>query len=230
MYRIGKYNADDRMWDLVSDHYGVLLVMSRFGIALGFGDKTVGEVCRDSGVDTATFLAVVNMFLAGADAPAPDPREISVEALVGYLRRSHDYFLGFRLPAIRRKLIEAIDCSRSDVAFAVIRFFDEYVAEVHRHMEYEERRVFPYVEALLAGNRPENYSIDVFRRHHDQVETKLSELKQILIRYVPSGSTNELNSVLFDIFSCAQDLASHNAVEDYLFVPAIKRCEEGGIR
>ena len=45
MYRIGRYNSDDRMCDLVCDRYPVLLIMSRFGIALGFGDKTIGEVC-----------------------------------------------------------------------------------------------------------------------------------------------------------------------------------------
>ena len=126
--------------------------MSRFGIALGFGDKTIGEVCRDSGVDTGTFLTVVNTHI---DGEAPDPGAVSIGALVGYLRNSHDYFLDFRLPGIRRKLIEAIDCSRNDVAFAILRFFDEYVAEVHKHMDYEEHKVFPYVEALLAGERPE---------------------------------------------------------------------------
>ena len=221
MYRIGRYDADDRMCDLVCDRYPVLLVMCRFGIALGFGDKTIGEVCRDSGVDTGTFLTVVNTHI---DGEAPDPGAVSVGALVGYLRNSHDYFLDFRLPGIRRKLIEAIDCSRNDVAFAILRFFDEYVAEVHKHMDYEERKVFPYVEALL----PEGYSIDVFRRHHDQVEAKLAELKRIIIRYYPSGSTNELNGVLFDIFTCERDLASHNDIEDRLFIPAIKRLEEAG--
>ena len=154
------------MCDLVCDRYPVLLIMSRFGIALGFGDKTIGEVCLDSGVDTATFLAVVNMH---SDDKAPDPETISVAALVGYLRNSHVYFLDFRLPAIRRKLIEAIDCSHNDVAFAILRFFDEYVAEVHKHMDYEEQKVFPYVEGLLRGEHPEGYSIDIFRRHHDQV-------------------------------------------------------------
>ncbi|WP_346987400.1 hemerythrin domain-containing protein [Alistipes onderdonkii] len=223
MYRIGRYNSDDRMCDLVCDRYPVLLIMSRFGIALGFGDKTIGEVCLDSGVDTATFLAVVNMHV---DDKAPDPETISVAALVSYLRNSHNYFLDFRLPAIRRKLIEAIDCSHNDVAFAILRFFDEYVAEVHKHMDYEEQKVFPYVEGLLRGEHPEGYSIDIFRRHHDQVEAKLAELKRIIIRYYPSGSTNELNGVLFDIFTCERDLASHNDIEDRLFIPAIKRLEE----
>ena len=73
MYRIGRYDADDRMCDLVCDRYPVLLVMSRFGIALGFGDKTIAEVCAESRVDAATFLAVVNMLMNfgnGASWPA----------------------------------------------------------------------------------------------------------------------------------------------------------------
>ena len=211
------------MCDLVCDRYPVLLIMSRFGIALGFGDKTIGEVCLDSGVDTATFLAVVNMH---SDDKAPDPETISVAALVGYLRNSHVYFLDFRLPGIRRKLIEAIDCSRNDVAFAILRFFDEYVAEVQRHMTYEEQTVFPYVESLLSGEKNAAYSIDIFRRQHDQVEAKLRELKNIIIKYYPEKENNNLlNAVLFDIFNCEQDLATHCQVEDYMFVPAVAQIE-----
>ena len=92
-------------------------------------------------------------------------------------------------------------------------------------MRYEERTVFPYVTALLNGVHPGEYSIAVFRKRHDQVEAKLTELKNILIKYYPATSSNELNSVLFDIFTCEQDLASHNYIEDYLFVPAIQELE-----
>ena len=225
MYKNGGYAGDDRMCDLVCDRYAVLQVMSRFGIALGFGDKTIAEVCAENKVDTATFLAVVNMLMNFGNG-AELAGEVSVRSLTDYLHNSHSYFLDFRLPAIRRKLIEAIDCSHNDVAFAILRFFDEYVAEVHKHMDYEEQKVFPYVEGLLRGEHPEGYSIDIFRRHHDQVEAKLAELKRIIIRYYPSGSTNELNGVLFDIFTCERDLASHNDIEDRLFIPAIKRLEE----
>ena len=52
MYKLGAYNQNNRMSDLVCDNYPVLLVMSRFGIALGFGDKSIGEVCRENGVHT----------------------------------------------------------------------------------------------------------------------------------------------------------------------------------
>ncbi len=210
------------MCDLVCDQYPVLQVMSRFGIALGFGDKTIAEVCTASGVDTATFLAVVNLLMNHADGNSL-ASEVSVRSLTDYLHNSHDYFLGFRLPAIRRKLIEAVDCSQSDVAFAILRYFDEYVAEVDKHMDYEEKNVFPYVEALLAGEKGSQYSMEVFRRHHDQIEERLRELKNIIIKYYPTGSTNELNGVLFDIFTCEQELASHNAVENEIFIPAVEQ-------
>lgn len=210
------------MCDLVCDYYSVLQVMSRFGIALGFGDKSIAEVCETHQVDTSTFLAVVNLLLNEADGISL-VNEVSVRALTDYLHNSHAYFLDFRLPAIRRKLIEAVDCSRSDVAFAILRFFDEYAAEVDRHMTYEEKVVFPYVNALLAGESSSEYSIETFRRNHDQIESRLRELKNIIIKYYPASSTNELNGVLFDIFTCEQELASHSAVENDIFIPAVER-------
>ena len=221
------FSSDERMCDLVCGRYPVLQVMSRFGIALGFGDKTVAEVCAENKVDTATFLAVVNLSVNGSGSESTADG-VSVRSLLDYLHNSHGYFLDFRLPAIRRKLIEAVDCSLSDVSFAIMRYFDEYAAEVDRHMTYEEKSVFPYVEGLLAGKKQADYSIDIFRRHHDRVEERLRELKNILIKYYPSGGTNELNGVLYDIFTCEEELTSHNAVENELFIPAVERLAADG--
>ena len=224
MYKLGAYNQNNRMSDLVCDNYPVLLVMSRFGIALGFGDKSIGEVCRENGVHTETFLAVVNLLLDEGDVD-DYKNVISAGALLEYLHNSHDYFLNFRLPAIRCNLLNAIDGREKDISIAILRFFDEYVAEVQKHMRYEESTVFPYVNSLLAGVKPDMYNIAIFRKRHDQVEAKLTELKNILIKYNPASSSNELNSVLFDIFTCEQDLASHNYIEDYLFIPVIQTLE-----
>ncbi|HNY24352.1 MAG TPA: hemerythrin domain-containing protein, partial [Bacteroidales bacterium] len=70
-----------------------------------------------------------------------------------------------------------------------------------------------------------SYQIKAFCIQHDQVETRLSELKNIIIKYYPSGNTNEWNGVLFDLFSCSSDLASHNYIEDNLLVPVISQLE-----
>ena len=95
-------------------------------------------------------------------------------------------FSGFQLPTIRRKLIKAIDfSSQNEVSFLILQFFDDYVGEVRKHMEYENEKVFTYVRGLLNGERSAQYNIGVFARHHDQVNAKLTELKNIIIKYYP---------------------------------------------
>ncbi|WP_459187783.1 hemerythrin domain-containing protein [Parabacteroides sp. APC149_11_2_Y6] len=227
MYKIEKYKETDKMSDLIGENYPMVLVMSRFGIALGFGEKNIGEVCRLNGVDTHTFLTVVNFLTGDSMVPVSEiDKGLSVESLITYLHNAHDYFLNFRLPHIRRKLVEAIEECPKDVAFVITRFFDEYAEEVNKHMSYEEKTVFPYVRGLLDGVKDARYNITIFRKRHDQIEMKITELKNILLKYYPGPGSNLLNSVLFDIFATEQDLASHNHVEDYLFVPVILALEK----
>lgn len=227
MYKNGKYRETDKMSDLICENYPMVLVMSRFGIALGFGEKNIGEVCRQNHVDPCTFLTVVNFLIEDVSAPVTNiDRCLSIEALITYLHNAHSYFLDFRLPHIRRKLTDALDGCPEDVAFVITRFFDEYADEVNKHMSYEEKTVFPYVRKLLGGKKDQKYNITIFRKHHDQIEAKITEFKNILIKYYPGPGSNLLNSVLFDVFATEEDLASHSRVEDYLFVPAILALEK----
>lgn len=219
------YTATHKMSDLAGNNYKILLILSRFGIGLGFGDKTIAEVCHENNVDTPTFLTITNILLSPDEVSTTDSLAISPRSLISYLQRSHSYFLDFRLPAIRKKMLEALIESQASLNEAVVRYFDEYVNEVRKHMTYEEKKVFPYIRALLGGKADGKYSIDVFDRHHDQIELRLKEFKQILIKYYPSQGSNELNCVLFDIFNCEHDLASHNEIENKLLIPAIRNLE-----
>ncbi|KGN89925.1 cation-binding protein [Porphyromonas crevioricanis] len=221
------FSAQTKMSDLICAHYNLLLVITRFGIHLGFGEKTIGEVCQSSNVDTPTLLTILN---AVANIPQKPKKEelksISMNDLLTYLRNAHDYFLNFRLPLLRQQLVSAISNCPQEVAFAIRKFFDDYVEEVNKHMSYEEKTVFPYAEHLAKGERDDHYKISIFRRKHDQIEAKISELKAIIIKYYPAPSGYELNSVLHDIFSCEEDLASHNFIEDHIFIPLMEIMEQ----
>lgn len=222
------YSPTDKMGDLICDNYSLLQVMSRFDLPLGFGDYSVEEVCKSNSVDCRTFLAVVNFINKGYSRTSFALEDISIQSLMNYLKKAHHYFLDFQLPNIRRKLLEAIDCSMdNDVTFLILRFFDGYVQEVRKHMNYEDMYVFTYVEHLLQGQKDGEYCIDMFVRHHDHIDEKLTELKNSIIKYYPANqNAHVMNAVLFDIFNCEKDLASHNKVEDYLFVPAVLYLEK----
>lgn len=217
------YSPSDKLRSLIRDNSLLLMVMSRFGISLGFGNKSVKDICEQHQVDTATFLTVAN-FISNKECSY---EQVSLASLIHYLKRAHNYFLDFNLPTIRRRLIEAIDCSGTDeVALLILKFYDEYVIEVHRHMEYENETVFGYVEDLLQGRYQADYNIRMFADKHNDIAPKLEELKDIIIRYYPQKENDMLNSVLFDIINCEQDLTSHCLVEDHLFVPAVELMEE----
>lgn len=221
------------MSDLIHDDYRLLQVISRFGVSLGFGDKSISEACSASKVDTATFLAVVNFIQSEGRLPVEElAEEVSVAELMRYLQRSHSYFIDFRLPAIRRKLIEAIDCSaRNQIAFLILKFYDEYAAEVQRHMDYENTHIHTYVQLLLEGrvpNRHASYS-ELAHQHHDNhasLSKSSNELKSIIIKYYASDSdTQRLADTLMDIYIMEEDLFSHCHLEDTLFAEAVHNLE-----
>ncbi len=224
----GIYKDSDHMCDVICDEPSLLQMLSRFGIPLGVGDQTVRQVCEAHGVDTATFLSVANFIKRGARGAADSIDKVSVACLTEYLKQAHTYFLDFQLPAIRRKLLEALDCSQpGEVSYLILKFYDDYMAEVRKHMQHENRKVFGYVEQLLQGRRTSEYTISQFARGHNSIDVKLQELKNIIIKYyAPTEQAELLNNVLYDIFTCEKDLRIHCQVEDDIFVPAVEILEE----
>ncbi|MBO7568831.1 MAG: helix-turn-helix transcriptional regulator [Bacteroidaceae bacterium] len=225
MKKIKMYESNDQMITLIKDNYSVLQALGSFGINLGFGDKTVSETCRMNGVDTYTFLAVVN-FTINDYADFDDDEQISVPTLLHYLKASHTYYLDFQLPFIRRELQESIN-ETDPLGRLILKFYDEYAQEIRRHMKYEEKTLFPYVQSLLDGYPMNNYNIETFSKHHEQTDQKLRELKLMIIKYLPTdvNHNNKLTATLYDIYNNEEWLRQHAEVEDHIFTPAIKRLE-----
>ena len=225
MKNVKMYEPQDRMITLIKDNYSVLQALSSFGINLGFGDKTVEETCELNGVDCYTFLAVVNYTINGQTISDNDER-ISVSTLLHYLEASHRYYLDFQLPYIRRELQESI--SENDaLGQLMLRFYDEYAHEIRRHMKYEEKTLFPYVQSLLDGRPLPNYTVEMFSKHHESADKKLRELKLLIIKYLPGDAhlNSKLTATLYDIYNNEEWLQQHADVEDHIFTPAIKRLE-----
>ena len=220
------YEADDKMISLIRDNYDLLQALGSFGISLGFGDKTVRETCIDNHVDTYTFLAVVNYTINGTGEFEND-EQISVRTLLHYLEASHAYYLDFQLPFIRRELQESLD-EHDSLGKLIMRFYDEYAYEIRRHMQYEQKTLFPYVESLLEGHPTNDYNVDTFSKHHGAVDKKLRELKLLIIKYLPQDGlrNNQLTATLHDIYDNEAWLRQHALVEDHIFVPAIRRLEQ----
>ena len=220
------YEPDDKMISLIRDNYNLLQSLGSFGISLGFGDKTVSQVCEEQHVDTYTFLAVVNFTINGY-RDFDDASRLSMPTLLQYLKASHDYFIGFQLPFIRKELVDALD-DKDNLARLILKLYDEYARSVTAHMKYEEKNVYPYVEALLQGKPVTDFEIDMYSKHHGQESNKLRELKSIIIKYLPSDGlhNNQLSATLYDIYNNEEWLSLHAQVEDEIFIPTVRRLEQ----
>lgn len=216
------YLPTNNMRELIRDNAMLLPAISRFDIAFGFGDGSIDHVCRDNGVDTSTFICVCNL-LSGYDySQSP----ISLPSLMGYLKRAHTSFLDIALPKIRHHLIEAINYSATnEAALLLIKFYDDYVVEVKRHMDYENDVIFGYVDRLLNNEIDEDFSIEKFSVNHQSMTEKLQEIKDIFIYHYKQKDNARLSAALFDIIICERDMMSHFDVENNLFVPAVRTLE-----
>lgn len=216
------YIRNDRMRDIINDNNNLLTVINRFSISLGFGDKSVAVVCEENGVDADTFLAVVN-FISGKDWSG---YKISLQPLIGYLRKSHRFILNHALPNIKKTLIEGIQqTSNSEIAMFILKLYDSYMKEVERHMEYEDDTVFSYVENLIAGEVKGKFNISDFLSRHEHMAGTLEELKELFIYQYNQKDNDMISIALFDITLCGNDLMSHCEIENKLLFPTVKELE-----
>ncbi len=203
------YRLQDKMCELMAHEPDAIRIISRFGLGMGVGEKTIEEVCREHTIHSKTFLAVVNYKIDHTSET--DIEDIDIDTLRMYLRNAHAYFIDFQLPRIRRDLIEAINPAdtTSQIPMLILRFYDEYAQEIRTHIEHENA-------GLLEQHAQDDQNIT----------SKFSEIKNLIIKYYPSQQndvkqTYALIGVMNDIFDIEQDFSTHCAIEDDILVPAI---------
>ena len=195
------YQESDKICDLMAHEEDAIQIISRFGLEMGVGDRTIAEVCTAHGVHTPTFLAIVNYKVFKQKAL---PADIDLETLQRYLKNAHTYFLDFRLPTIRENLIDAIRPaeSSSKIPMLILRCYDEFVSEIQTHIAHENAGLF------------EEHAHD-----DERITDKLTEIKNLINKYYP-GTSYALLSVMSDLWHTELDFADHCAIEDDILRPA----------
>ena len=219
-----------KLADLIHADYRLLLIINRFGIPLGFRDKTIQEVCDHYHVDMECLLAVFHLLSNPDEFESAAFLDLNIPSILDYLKNSHHYFLNKRLPDIRECLNDILEGCDAVSRASIMDFFDGYFKEVQEHMNYENNIVFPYIEELIGEKKPTNFTIDEFESHHSNIREKLVDLKNILIKYMQLPcSSYQVTNVLFDIFQSEEDLDAHCFIENKILVPIVRNIEKGRI-
>ncbi|MBO7288279.1 MAG: hemerythrin domain-containing protein [Bacteroidales bacterium] len=221
------FTENTKMAELVISNPKLMLTLSRFGIDLGFGDQNVKEVCEKANVSPSFFLLICNLYSNPEFIPTKDDiRSVDANAILSYLSESHKYYLKERLPHIESHLKRIIEACPARFGNTINRFFNEYKDEVESHFKYEEEIVFPYIKSLCNNALNPNFSIREFESNHSNIEDKLNDLMNILIKYLPANIfPKERIEISLDIMEVTSDLSSHTLVEERVLVPFVEMME-----
>jgi regulator of cell morphogenesis and NO signaling len=223
-----------KLFELIDSDKRALVLLPRFGIELGFGDKTVADVCNEKGIDLKFFLLMINIFLNPRYFPGKRLRNVDVDMLLGYLVESHNYYLEERIPYLQ-SLLASFKMSVDHPAVSQLeKFFDQYIIEVKDHLAYEDETAFPYMAMISAYIKKSDvpvgqidYSVDVFEERHDNIQEKLSDLKNLLVKYFPPASDRYIRIRLInELVDFEEDLINHARIEDKVLIPLVRQLEQ----
>ena len=219
-------SGEIKLAELIHHDYKLLTILQRFGISLGFGDFTINEVCKENNIDPDFFITIVKIFHNQIKVSDIDLSKINVLMLVEYLKNSHDYYINKKINYIKNQI--EITFEETIQKKLLVEFFNEYSQEVKNHMYYENDTVFPYIINLVNNNHVnKEFNIKNFEDNHDNIEEKLNDLKNLIIKYYPKGKDDFHKSrILSEIFDLEDDINKHSNIEDNLLIPMVSELEK----
>lgn len=227
-----------RMADVIQANIKLLAIIQRLNIPLGFRDKTVYEVCKQNKVDSEFFIQLASAFGSKDKLKSENFDPFPVDWIIDYLRNAHHCYINHRIPEIERQILnfeKVVDVNDENIQL-LLNFFRDYIKEFTKHIEKEERFVFPFIQRLdeqLKSNGNDdkhsigNDSIGTYHDDHTHIEETLFDLKSLLLKYLPPPSNSCLyNNLVFDIFRLEADLLDHAELEEKVLFPRVRQMEQ----
>lgn len=235
------FSNHTKLADIIHCNYLLLPVLNRFNIQLGFGDKSVQQVCNEQNLNVDFFLEIINSFHDHEYFPQAQLQSFPLKLIIDYIQKSHRYYLDYKIPQIETliyNLKEEADTNLKSYMEVIEDFFLKYKEELITHIRDEEDSVYPYVLAIenafssLSDDKTDkdlvhSNSIDVFEEEHSNMEDKLTDLKNIIIKYLPPSENYGLsNALLIELFRLERDLIDHARIEDKVLIPKVQLLEK----
>ncbi len=226
-------HAGTKMADLLFHNPYFMILLEHLEMSLVVQEHTVEQHCQAHAVPTSLFITFARMFNGDSPEDCDQPVLSDIPVIVKYLKRSHQYYIEEKYPDILTD-IQQIHRQNPESGTRLLEdFFHEYIREVRVHLDYENEVVFPHTLSLYALVSGEagilyqgTYSVMDYREHHSDIEEKLTDLKNLLIKYLPIKDDQVLRRrLLFNLFELEFDLAIHSEIEENMLIPLVEQME-----
>lgn len=235
---MGIITSQHKLASIIHHSHLLLPVLNRFGIRLGVKEKSIGQICEEKNLNVDFVLAIINSYHTKDYFPEKELRSFSAKTIVSYLRKTHEYYINYiliRIDGLLEELIKSGGETNNDLKI-IKTFYEKYKHELVNHINEEEVHVFPYViklqELIDSGsqtlpNELNAFSILDFEKEHSDVDEKLNDLKNIIIKFLdPTYDDNACNTFLSAVFMLERDLKDHARIEDNIMIPKVLDMEK----
>ena len=197
------FTPDLKICDIIPDNPYMLLFFEHFGITLPVQDKSIETVCEENSISLGLVLTFANLFNGVRQEAAPALSFDDTKAIILYLKNSHEFYSDEIYPEILSTIEQMAEVNDSSEMSLVKKFFTDYFSEVNEHLDYENKVVFPYVLNLYdqvkkgqLREKSKEYSVVEYRDQHNDIEEKLDDLKNLLVKYLPQKNDRILRRKL----------------------------------
>ena len=219
-----------KMADAINQYHSLLTVLPRLGIPLGFGEKSVEQLCEEHRVSLPLFSLIAHIYAENAYYPSIEElRKCRMTDIIQYLVSSHKDYLENKLPHIEHHLNTLLEPMDKKYSTLITNFYAEFRKEMEKHFQYEEKVIFPYLRQFLSEEEAAesaSYQKNAFHQQHDDIEDTLNDLTNLLLKYIPADvSPVERVDMLLDMYALSNDIARHAMMENRILVPYIQLLE-----
>ncbi len=222
-----------KMSDLIFENPSLLLMMEHFGMSFMVHDRTIRQLCEENNLSLRIFIALANLYQGFSLSPNEEFSDDDIPDIITYLKNSHHYYESEKYPEIINYIHELYEKNNSPEIKLIDKFFNEYFEEVKEHLSYENLTVFPYFHELLECRKRKQpgcgnyeFSVEDYREHHTDIESKLNDLKKLLLKHVPVQQDSVLRrKIIMNLFELEYDLTIHSVIEETVLIPLIAKLE-----
>jgi len=223
---------DMKISGLIFENPGLLLLMEHFELEFIVHEKTVKQLCSANNINVELFLLIANLYNGFPPTEQQNLTRDDLTAIIKYLKNSHNYYENEKYPEIKMYM-EQLQTQNNSAEIALIsKFFDEYFNEVKEHLHYENLIAFPYFNQLLKIEKendlknPVLYSVNEYQEHHSDIESKLNDLKELLLKHIPIENDRILRrKIIKSLVELENDLYIHSTIEETILIPLIGKLE-----
>jgi regulator of cell morphogenesis and NO signaling len=220
------------MADLIDGNPYLLLMLQHFNIDFRVSDCTVLQLCDRHGISEQLFISIANLYTGAGSKEKQSFSKNDLPQVIDFLKRSHNYYRFDKYPQISSYIRQLQENHPEKELKLLEKFFNEYFTEVKEHLDYEDEVAFPYFITLLGngkhGGERGVYSSGEYSEHHTDIELKLNDLKNLLLKYVRIDGDLDLRRKLFmALYELEFDLYIHSLIEETILIPSGVDIERG---